>query len=177
MKHGGIIADMRVAFVLLVSPQAARYCTVVEPSVKDAVKQAEIVFRGRITEISESTITFRVERVEGACSCRFCDAKAGLAFHAMHARFLQGHVSTGAELLVYARRMPGADGTRYVSGADSRTAPVQNATEDLKKLGTGRWPTSCVIRRPAARERGGLHGSRVQSRHHRAGGFPRRIQA
>jgi hypothetical protein len=150
--HRGIIADMRVTFVLLVSLQAALCCEVVEPSVKDAVKQAEIVFRGSITEISESAITFRVDRVwKGHVPAVFSMPKLVWRSTPCMPGFYQGHVSAGAELLVYARRMPGVDGTGYVPSPGSRTAPVQNASEDLKKLGTGRPPTSDVIRRPTAR--------------------------
>jgi hypothetical protein len=143
---------MRVTFIVLIGLQAAMCCTVVEPSVRDAVKQAEIVFRGSITEISESAITFRVERVwKGHVPAVFSMPKVVWSSTPCMPGFYQRHVRTGAELLVYARRMPGMDGTGYVPSPGSRTAPVSNAIEDLKKLGAGRPPTSDVIGHPAIR--------------------------
>lgn len=53
--------------------------------------------------------------------------------------FYRGHVKLGAEMLVYARRVPEwANG--YIPTPGSRTAPVEYSPEDLKKLGSGHRP-------------------------------------
>jgi len=114
-------------------------CEVVALSVKDAVKRAQIVFRGTVTDISDSEITFRVDRVwKGPVPTKFSMPKIiGGETHCLPG-FYKGQVKLGAELLVYARREPYVSG--YIPTPGSRAVPVEYATEDLKKLGSGHQP-------------------------------------
>lgn len=143
---------MRVAFILLIGLRTALCCTVISPSVKGAVKQADIVFRGTIAEIRDAEIVFQAERVwKGHIPPRFAMPRIVWSSTPCNPGFYEPDVRLGAELLVYARRgIPGWNFQGYVPGPGSRTALVQNALEDLRKLGRGRPPTTDVIRRPAA---------------------------
>lgn len=131
----------------MIAAQTAFCCEMIVPSVKGAVKRAEIVFRGSIAEIRESEIVFHVDRVwKGHVPAVF--AMPGIVWSSTPCMpgFFQGHVRDGAELLVYARRTPYLNIAGYVTDAGSRTTLVQDASEDLRKLGRGRPPTACVIR-------------------------------
>jgi hypothetical protein len=116
--------------------------------VKGAVKQAEIVFRGTISEIRDSEIVFRVEGVwKGKVPPVFAMRKIVSTAPCIPG-FFDNHIRVGAELLVYARRSPQVSGTGYVAQVGSRTGLLQDAAEDLRRLGRGHSPTICVIRRP-----------------------------
>src|SRR6185295_10096847 len=98
---------MRWIALLLIGLRTATCCTVVPASVKEALKQAEIVFRGRITEVRDQEIIFQVERVwKGHIPTVFAMPKLIWSSTPCIPGFYQGYVKKGAELLVYARRMP-----------------------------------------------------------------------
>ena len=104
-------------------------------------KRAEIIFRGSISEIRDSEIIFRVDRVWKG------NVPAVVAVPNIERRespcwpgFYRDHVKVGVELLVYARRIPWLNVNGYVPEAGSRTALVRDAAEDLRKLGRGRPP-------------------------------------
>jgi hypothetical protein len=143
---GGMIAIVKTALLLVVAARAALPCEIDTPSVKEALKRAEIVFRGSITEVRDSEIIFRVQRVwKGHVPPVFAMPKIISTAPCM-AGFFENRVKVGAELLVYARRVPQISGTGYVAGAASRTALIEDATEDLRRLGRGRPPTICAVR-------------------------------
>ena len=132
---------MRIAVLIVLCLRVAAGCTVVAPPVKDAVKQAQVVFRGMVTEISDSEITFRVDRVwKGPVTATFSMPKVIWSSSGCLPGFYQGIVKVGAELLVYARRVPEVDVSGYIPTPGSRTAPVANAADDLKRLGRGHQP-------------------------------------
>lgn len=134
---------MRLVVLLTISLGAAICCKVVEPSVKDAVKRAQIVFQGTISEISDSEIIFHVERVwKGRVPARFSIPKITWSETPCMPGFFVGHVKRGAKLLVYARRVPEFNITGYVPTPGSRTALVEYATEDLRMLSPGHSPNN-----------------------------------
>jgi hypothetical protein len=129
---------MRIAILIVLCLRVAAGCEVVASSVKDAVKQAQIVFRGTVTDISDSEITFRVDRVwKGPVTARFSMPKVTWSETPCMPGFYQGHLKLGAEFLVYARRVPEFNVSGYIPTPGSRTAPIEYAAEDLKKLGPG----------------------------------------
>jgi hypothetical protein len=144
---------MRLIFILLVGLQSALCCELEVLSVKRAVKAAEIVFRGSIVEVRDAEILFRVDRVwKGRVPPVFSMPKLVWIGSPCLPGFSRDNVRPGAELLVYARHLKDWGVEGYVTAAGSRTRLVQNATEDLSRLGRGRPPTSEVIRRsPAGR--------------------------
>jgi hypothetical protein len=132
---------MRVILLMILSLRIGVSCALVAPSVKGAVSRAQIVFRGRITDISDSEITFTVRRVwKGQVQARFSMPKVTWSGTPCLPGFYRGQVKQGAELLVYARRLPEFNVSGYVPTPGSRTAPVEYAAEDLLKLGRGHPP-------------------------------------
>jgi hypothetical protein len=137
--------NVRLVFILLLSVRIGLGCTVVAPSVKGAVKRAEVVFRGSITSITEKEIVFRVERVwKGHVPTTFSMPKITWSGTPCLPGFYERDVQLGAELLVYARRMPEANIPGYVASPGSRTTLAQYATDDIQKLGRGHLPTAGV---------------------------------
>ena len=128
---------MRVAVLLLITAVPGACCTVIPYTVKDAVKKAEIVFRGTITEVRDSEIVFRVETVwKGRVPPTFSMPK--VVFESpCHGGFSAGDIRVGAELLVFAHRIYG---TELLSDSAMGSRPVQFAAETLKKLGRGHPP-------------------------------------
>ena len=135
---------MRVALFLLIGLHVAICCTIVPLPVKGAAKRAEIVFRGRITEISDTEIIFRVERVwKGHVQATFAMPKIVWSDFPCFPGFRQGYVRVGTEMLVYARRrLPALNVDGYVCEPGSRTALIQNAAADLRILGHGHPPAT-----------------------------------
>ena len=132
---------MRLAFSLIFSLHAAVGCEVSALSVKQARKQAQIVFRGRVQEVRASEIIFQVNRVwKGRVPAMFSMPKLTWSATPCQPGFYEGHVKPGAELLVYARQVPYLNVSGYVSTPGLRTAPIEYATQDLKRLGPGHPP-------------------------------------
>jgi hypothetical protein len=132
---------MRLAILLIFSLRAAVCCEVTALSVKNALKQAQIVFRARVTEIRASEIIFRVNRVwKGRVPETFSMPNLTWSATPCMPGFYEGYVKSGTELLVYARQVPYLKVSGYVPTPDSRTAPVEYAKQDLKRLGPGHPP-------------------------------------
>jgi hypothetical protein len=92
---------------------------------------------------------FRVERVwKGRVPSVFSMPKVTWISTPCLPGFYESHVYPGFELLVYARHSTQFHVDGYVAEPGSRTTPISNAAEDLKKLGSGRPPTRDLIRRP-----------------------------
>ena len=95
---------MRIAVLIVLCLRVAAGCTVVAPPVKDAVKQAQVVFRGMVTEISDSEITFRVDRVwKGPVTATFSMPKVIWSSSGCLPGFYQGTVKVGTSGLRSAR--------------------------------------------------------------------------
>ena len=123
-------------------------CELGTPTVRSAVKQAEIVFRGTITQVRNSEIVFRVEAVwKGRVPPVFAMPKV-IATTRLHVRLFGESNQEWGRTPRRSRRSPQAGGSGDVAQAGSRTALVQDAAEDLRRLGRGRPPTICVIRHP-----------------------------
>jgi hypothetical protein len=136
---------VRISIALLVaSVRLGTCCECVLLPAKAEAKHSEVVFSGKITEISDSQITFAVERVfKGRIPAvfRMVNFTMGSGCSPGFARHL---VKTGNQLLVYAWRTEFFHEGSLTSTC-SRTGLVQNASADLKQLGRGR-PTQCIIR-------------------------------
>ena len=134
---------MRTVFTILVllSARQALCCECVLPSVSAEVKRSEVVFRGVVTEITDSQITFAVQRVfKGRLPASFKMPKLILTADCSPG-FRPTLVKVGNMLLVYAWR---ADffPEGLLTSTCSRTTLASKATEDFKKLGYGRSPTA-----------------------------------
>ncbi len=104
------------------------------------MKEAEVVFRGTITEISAGNVVFRVDRV--------WKDDVGPTFNMPDFRetsaclgFWPAYLQIGNDLLVYAERIPpGSKGDPYITSICTRTNLSSAASEDFKKLGRGKPP-------------------------------------
>lgn len=133
--------SVRAVLLLFITVQTALCCELVVLSVKSAKKQAEIVFRGSITEVRESEIVFHVDRVwKGRVPAVLVMPKIEWLGTPCMPGFYEGHMWAGTELLVYARKIPWLKVNGYVPEAGSRTKLTRDATEDLQKLGDGHRP-------------------------------------
>jgi len=126
--------------LLAFSLRSAIACECVLPSPKAEAKRAEIVFRGVIAEITDAQIVFSVQRVfKGQVSERFSMYKLVLDGDCVDG-FRRGLVKVGNELLVYAWRASYfTEG--FLTSTCSRTALTENASLDLKQLGSGHGPS------------------------------------
>ena len=107
---------MRVALLFVIAVQTALCCDLVLPSVKGAIKNAEIIFRGSVEEIRDAEIVFRVDRVwKGRVPGVFVMPNVVWILTRLSPRFYHGHVKVGAVLLVYAKRMPELNISGFVS--------------------------------------------------------------
>lgn len=132
---------MRIAILIFLCLRVADGCEIIPRSVKNAVKHAQVVFRGTVTDISGSEITFRVDRVwKGPVTARFSMPNITWSETPCKAGFYEGNVKQGAEFLVYARRIPEFNASGYIPTPDSRTTLIERATDDLRKLGPGHQP-------------------------------------
>jgi hypothetical protein len=109
-------------------------------SVNQAKKDAEVVFRGTITDISAGKVVFRVDRVWKGNVGRtfdmpeFIEGAACLGFHGWM-------LKAGNDLLVYASRLHrSSDDEDYFTSICTRTNLSSDAGEDFKKLGKGKPP-------------------------------------
>src|SRR5262249_19369492 len=122
-RAGRYDRSVKVIFAVIFALQTALCCELVVPDVEGAARRAEIIFRGTITEIRESDIVFRVDRVwKGRVGTVFVMPKIAWRDTPCLPGFYQAHVSVGAELLVYARKLPWLNVTGYIPEAGSRTA-------------------------------------------------------
>ena len=126
----------------MITARVAFGCTVIEPPVKEAIKQAEIVFSGSIAGIRESEIVFLVDRVwKGHVPRVFAMPKIIYSETPCMPGFYSGWVKVGAKFLVYARReIPGLKSNGYFPAPGSRTSPIERRGDDLRKLGNGHLP-------------------------------------
>ena len=140
-EAGSYDHGMRIAMLLIFSLRVAVCCEVIGLPVKNAFKQAQIVFRGKVTEVYDSEVIFQVDRVwKGRVPSRFSMPKLIWSATPCMPGFYKGYVKPGSELLVYARQVPELKVSGYVPTPGSRTAPVEYAIEDLKRLGPGHPP-------------------------------------
>jgi hypothetical protein len=122
--------------------QAATACSCNMPSVQEAKKYADIVFRGTITEIKNGTVFFRVARKwKGNVSRNFPmpefrETSACLGFW-------PDFLTVGKDLLVYAQRLPPSskDGA-YFTSICTRTREAKDARTDFFWLGFGSKPSN-----------------------------------
>jgi hypothetical protein len=135
-----MIGNMRSALLLLIAVRMASCCEIVQTSLKQALRRSEIVFRGSIEDVTTDEIVFRVKRVwKGHVSATFSMPKV-ISGSPCIPGFYQHNISRGTELMVFARRMPQFNIDGYLTEPGSHTAPIQDAHEDLKKLGNGHPP-------------------------------------
>lgn len=119
---------------------AAVACDCDVPSVAQARKDADVVFRGTVSEINAGTVLFRVSRVwKGAVRRAFTMPE--LRETSACLGFWPRHLQVGNELLVYANWLPpkAKDGA-YFTSICTRTRLLKDASEDLLKLGAGGLP-------------------------------------
>ena len=119
-------------------------------SVNHALKRENIVFRGTITEITESQVIFSVAQVwKGTLPKVFAMPKIFSTGPCIPG-FFEPQMKVGSDFVVYAHwvpaspKLPGLIPSEqlpgYVVGVCTRTALADSALEDLKKLGVGRQP-------------------------------------
>lgn len=133
---------LRLIFVILAAVGVARACSCAEETVKQAKRQAEIVFRGTITAFKDSgggarVAVFRVSRVwKGKVTERF--EMPAFETQAACIGFWPSFLKVGNELLVYAYRLgtPAA----YFTDICTRTA-LAAKSKDFAELGRGWEPT------------------------------------
>jgi hypothetical protein len=135
---------MKAAFLICAawSVSVALGCDCGTQSVKDAKKGADVIFRGRITEIRAGKVVFRVDRV--------WKGNIGPTFNMPDFRetsaclgFLSDYLQVGNDLLVYAARIPpDSKGAEFYTSICTRTKLSASASEDFKKLGRGKAPLS-----------------------------------
>jgi hypothetical protein len=136
-----MIGNMRSALLLLIAVRTASCCEIVQTSLKQAVRRSEIVFRGSIEDVTTDEIVFRVKRVwKGHVPATCSMPKVISGSSPCSPGFYQHNISVGTELLVFARRMPQFNIDGYLPEPGSHTALIQDAHEDLKKLGNGHPP-------------------------------------
>jgi hypothetical protein len=124
-----------LAFAAL-KPAAASACSCMQQTQEDAAQNAGAIFEGRVTRIENPegnpTIHFQVVRSFKGPSQESLTASTANSSASCGYGFEQGK-----SYLVYATQEAG--GALAVSLC-SRTAPIENATEDLNKLGLGVTP-------------------------------------
>ena len=131
----GLVAALRIGSA----------CSCAAPSVAEAKKYADVVFRGVITEIKDQTVFFHVSRKwKGQVSRTFTmpefrETSACLGFW-------PSLLDVGNELLVYAQWLPPksepkSEGGAYFTSICTRTRLAKDAREDFSKLGPGSSPS------------------------------------
>jgi len=125
------------AFALVaLEPQTASACSCMQQTQEDAAQNAGAIFEGRVTRIDDPTgqkkVLFQVVRTFKGPSQESLTATTANSSASCGYEFEQGK-----SYLVYATQEEG--GALAVSLC-SRTAPIENATEDLNKLGLGVTP-------------------------------------
>jgi hypothetical protein len=140
---------VQLSAILAISITAAQGCNYNERTVQDAVKRASVIFRGTVTAIKaaskpypwkthypQRTMVFHVTRVwkgevGGILEMQALPEDGGCW------GFAPQFLKPSAELLVYTFRIEG----NLYTGICSRTQFVRYASEDLKELGQGRFPS------------------------------------
>jgi hypothetical protein len=117
-------------------PATASACSCMQQTQEDAAQNASAIFEGRVTRIDdpagEPKVQFQIVRSFKGPSQESLTASTANSSAACGYGFEQGK-----SYLVYATQ--GEGGALEVSLC-SRTAPIENATEDLNKLGLGVTP-------------------------------------
>jgi hypothetical protein len=143
---------MRLAALMFVAVVCCYACDCREPSVEAKRDHAELIFRGRIVELRDSsksepvspgfgrdtknTVVFKVSRVwKGSVSQTF--EMPGIEETSDCIGFWPSFLKVGADLLVYARRFGGPD---YLTSICGNHKPAKNAGKDFKTLGAGNKP-------------------------------------
>jgi hypothetical protein len=132
---------MRFLALLLCGSSWCVACSCLSTSVDNEVRNADIVFRGKIVRIGYGRISFAVSRAwKGPITSAFSMPDIRESTDCIG--FWPSLVEIGNELLVYARDIRPPRGTRpnYVTNICSRTQLISTATEDLKFLGPGLPP-------------------------------------
>ena len=133
---------MRIALCVCLAWSLPRAfgCDCVTPSVRQAKKGAEVVFRGTITDIRDGKVIFRVDRV--------WKGDVGLTFEmidfpeaAACLGFMDRWLRVGNDLLVFAWRLHRyPNDNEYFTSICTRTSTWNEASDTLKKLGKWRPP-------------------------------------
>jgi hypothetical protein len=121
-------------------------CECTKLSVTQAQKNAEVVFRGNITEISGGKIIFRIDRIWKGDIARtftmpeFTESAACMGFS-------EGLLKVGNDLLVYAKRLHRFQGDEdYFTSICTRTGLSRDSGEDFRRLGKGKPPRTSLGR-------------------------------
>jgi hypothetical protein len=146
-------AQMRLPALLLLASGLCHACDCSEPSVRDKREDADIIFRGTIVELRDSTkplpssffqdekktVVFRVSRVwKGQVGQSF--EMPGITETSACIGFWPPFLNVGEDLLVFANRAGGEYFTR-ICGYHKR---AKDAERDFKTLGRGRKPQASV---------------------------------
>jgi hypothetical protein len=114
-------------------------CDCIAPSVHQAKKGAEVIFRGTITDIHDGKVIFRVNRVwKGDVEQTFemVDFPESGCLG-----FLNRWLRVGNDLLVFAWRLRRyLNDNEYFTSICTKTSTWSEASDTLKKLGKGRPP-------------------------------------
>jgi len=131
----------RLVMLALSATTLVHGCDCLTPTVRQARKHADIVFRGRIRGFRDTgkgyqNVIFTVDRVwKGRVSRTF--EMPALREEAACTGFWPNFLKMGRYLLVYANQFP--DSTDYMTDICSRTAPVEDS-KDFRELGSGHQP-------------------------------------
>jgi len=154
----GMMTAIRILTVAFASLGAANACVCDEPTVLVAKQRSQAVFRGTITVLRPTNKDYKAERVFGDTDkiavfrvSRVWKGKVRQTFEMPAVvefgscwGFAPQFLKVGAELIVYAQRIPRMD---YQTNICSRTRLIEYAGKDLEELGPGEEP------KPAARLR------------------------
>ena len=127
-------------------------CECAPSSVNEAKEDAEVVFRGTITDIRAGSVRFRVNRVWKGDVGRTFDMP-DLPETSACIGFLPKWLQVGNDLLVFAARLYRYPGDNdYFTSICSRTGLASEAGDALKRLGRGKLPRNS----PAPKGHAGL---------------------
>ena len=140
---------MRLSALLLLASGLCYACDCSEPSVQVKRDHAEIIFRGKIVELRDSskpappdfghdtkkTVVFKVSRVwKGQVGPTF--EMPGVTETSACWGFWPSYLKVGEDLLVYAVRFEG----EYFTAICGDHKPAKYAEQDFKTLGPGKEP-------------------------------------
>jgi hypothetical protein len=134
---------LRLTTIVILGTTLVYGCECKSPKVRDALKRADVVFRGRIIGFRDSgkgyqVAIFTVDRVWKGDIPRTFEMPA-LKETSACAGFWPSSLEVGKYLLVYAQRVDGT--SDYVTDICSRTALAEES-RDFTELGAGRQPNS-----------------------------------
>jgi hypothetical protein len=145
----------QILFAIGVSIGVAQACDCGVRPVKEKLRYADIVFRGTLTELRESKapipsyiLTYNLAKDTGKVAVfrvsRVWKGKVGQVFEmpalaetAACVGFSPDSIKIGVDLLIYAN---GSAKEGYTTSICGQHMPADEATEDLRKLGSGRPP-------------------------------------